>query len=129
VFGPALGTGAISGLVFLTDTDGKDDGPFLTRLAVRLDKKDQHLYPAIAVGMIASVDATFANNGATAAAPPDGAIGVVSAFYEALGRADGAAASALVIPEKKIGGRFLHRRLQITIRACRSLCGFLLCPV
>jgi hypothetical protein len=106
VFGPMPGTKSISGLVFLTDTEGKDDGPFLTRLAVRLDKNDQHLYPAIAVGMIASVDVTSANNGATAAAPSAGAIGVVSAFYEALGRADGAAASALVIPEKRDHGPF-----------------------
>jgi hypothetical protein len=100
------GPGPISGLVFLTDTEGKEDGPFLLRLAVRLAQQDQHLYPAIAVGMITSSDAALAKNAATTTAPTDGAIGVVSTFYEALGRGDGPGASALVIPEKRDRGPF-----------------------
>ena len=100
------GRGPISGLAFLSDLEKKEDGPFLEMLGVRLDRGDQRLYAAIAVNMIASADAALAKNAETTTAPINGAIGVVSAFYEALGRADGVAASALVIPEKRDRGPF-----------------------
>jgi hypothetical protein len=46
----------ISGLVFLTDIDQHDDGPFLEGVAVRLEPRDQALYPLIAIATIASTD-------------------------------------------------------------------------
>ena len=87
----------IFGLAFLTDVEGHADGPFLDGLAVRLEPSDERLYAAIAVANIASRDATSDNEAA-------GSLGSVTAFYEALGRADGFAASQRVIPEKRAHG-------------------------
>jgi hypothetical protein len=47
--GFARGRDPISGLVSLSDVEGKDDGPFLDGLSVRLERGDQPLYAAIAV--------------------------------------------------------------------------------
>jgi uncharacterized protein YecT (DUF1311 family) len=51
-FGPAPGKEAISGLVFLNNI-GNGYAPALERLAVRLEKANQRLYPGIAVSKIA----------------------------------------------------------------------------
>jgi hypothetical protein len=93
----------IFGLAFLTDVEGHADGPFLDGLAVRLKPSDERLYAAIAVADIASRDAP-SDNEADAVSAPAGSLGAVTAFYEALGRADGFAASQRVIPEKRAQG-------------------------
>jgi hypothetical protein len=96
----------ISGLVFLTgDLGGQGEGPFLHGLAVRLDPRDQYLYSAIAIEMIASMDLkTAAPIASEKERENAGVLGVVTAFYEALGRGDGFAAAELVIPEKRARG-------------------------
>ena len=53
VLGPAPGREPIFGIVYLRLADGD---PYLTRLAIRLKVADQHLYLAIGVGSIASID-------------------------------------------------------------------------
>jgi hypothetical protein len=85
----------IFGLAFLTDVEGHADGPFLDGLAVRLEPSDERLYAAIAVANIASQS----DNEAAA-----GSLAAVTAFYEALGRADGFSASQRVIPGKRARG-------------------------
>ena len=90
-------------LAFLTDVEGHADGPFLDGLAVRLKPSDERLYAAIAVANIASRHAS-SDNEADAVSAPAGSLGAVTAFYEALGRADGSAASQRVIPEKRAHG-------------------------
>jgi len=52
----------ISGLVFLSDIEQHDDGPFLDGLSIRLERSDQPLYPAIAVAGIAAQGAKGANS-------------------------------------------------------------------
>ena len=93
----------IFGLAFLTDVEGHADGPFLDGLAVRLKPSDERLYAAIAGANIASRDAP-SDNEADAVSAPAGSLGAVTAFYEALGRADGFAASQRVIPGKRASG-------------------------
>jgi hypothetical protein len=82
------GRHAVFGLAFLFDVEGPD--PALDVLAVRLKPSDERLYAAIAVANIAS-----------GYAPSGNEADAVIAFYEALGRADGFAASQHVIPEKR----------------------------
>jgi hypothetical protein len=55
-FDLAPGLEPIAGLVFLTDVQGQADGPFLDALAVRLGRADRHLYAAIAVASIGSME-------------------------------------------------------------------------
>jgi hypothetical protein len=78
----------IFGLAFLTDVEGHADGPFLDGLAARLEPSDESLYAAIAIANIASRDAP-SDNEADAVSGPAGSLSAVTAFYEALGRADG----------------------------------------
>jgi hypothetical protein len=90
----------IAGLVFLMST--KDDIPYLRELAVRLDRGDQRLYAAIAVAHIASTESLI--KVAAALAQRGTMLGAVTQFYEALGRADGPAAAAALVPEKRTHG-------------------------
>ena len=60
--GLARGRDPVSGLVFLSDIEGHDDGPFLDGLSVRLDRSDQALYPAIAVAGIVAQGTEGANS-------------------------------------------------------------------
>jgi hypothetical protein len=96
-----------SSLAYYSDVEavgsGAADGPFLDGLAVRLKPSDERLYAAIAVANIASRDAP-SDNEADAVSAPAGSLGAVTAFYEALGRADGFAASQRVIPGKRASG-------------------------
>jgi hypothetical protein len=79
-----------------------DNPPSLARIAVRLPANEQALVPAV-------VSAFELENGGPpplAVEPtddPSASLAVVRAFYTALGRGDGAAASALVIPAKRTG--------------------------
>ena len=107
--GTAFGLGPrrepVFGLVFLTNVDG-GDGPVLEGISVRLDQDNRHLYSAIAVAKIVSMETLPATQAALSGQPGTGALGVVTAFYEALGRGDGVAASERVIPEKRTTGPF-----------------------
>lgn len=90
----------ISGLVFLMSN--REKIPYLEELAVRLDRSDQHLYAAIAVAKIASMGSLIK---VAATLSPRGTVsGVVTAFYQALGRADGPAAAGAIVPEKRTRG-------------------------
>jgi hypothetical protein len=60
--GLARGRDPVSGLVFLSDIEGQDDGPFLDGISVRLERSDQALYPAIAVAGIVAQGAKQANS-------------------------------------------------------------------
>jgi hypothetical protein len=92
----------VFGLVFLTDIEERNDGPLLEGISVRLDQDNRQLYPAIAIARLTSPETPPATN------PPNqpnvGALGVVSDFYVALGRADGFTASEHVVPEKRERG-------------------------
>jgi hypothetical protein len=103
-FGLSPGKEQIFGLVFLTDIEGKNGGPVLEGISVRLSQGDQQLYPPIGIGSIVSVTLLPATQSPSQASV--GALGVVTDFYEALGHADGLRASERVVPEKRGSGPF-----------------------
>jgi len=83
---------------------GEEGAPYLEELAVRLDRSDQRLYAAIAVARIASMESLTRAVAALSPSPRGTVSGVVTAFYGALGRADGPAAAEAVVPEKRARG-------------------------
>ena len=92
----------ISGLAFLMGSGG--DGTHLEQIAVRLDRKDRGLYAAIAVAKLANMDALSETRFDAAVASETSALGIVTAFYDALGHADGNGAAKMVVPEKRTNG-------------------------
>jgi hypothetical protein len=53
--GPRPGAESIAGLAFLSDWEGKDDGPNLIGVAIRLDARDQRLSAGIIAAQIAAM--------------------------------------------------------------------------
>jgi hypothetical protein len=94
----------IRGLILMT-LGSQTVAPYLTKLDVQLSAAEAHLYASIAIAKLASAypagEAASESEGKSA-----DRIGTVTAFYEALGRADGAAAAAQLVPEKRIQGAF-----------------------
>lgn len=105
---PPYGPDPTSGLV-VYETSSEGD-PYLLQLDVRLPRDRAHLQLAIAAAFLERL-----NLSATAPTAPatetnseanGKALAVVRAFYEALGQANGEAASRLVIPERRQGGPY-----------------------
>ena len=97
MLGLEIGRYPISGLVSLLGDVDQSTDIYLDSLAIRLAPNDLHLYPSIIVAKIGSMGVLPGETGNQGG----GALGVVTAFYEALGRGDGVSASELVIPEKR----------------------------
>jgi hypothetical protein len=98
--------------------------PNLEFLAVRLAPDQRDLATAIVRQLepdSAAANPETAPSGGAAAAPAASmALGTVQAFYAALGRGDGAAASDLVVPEKRAGGPFSADALSAWYGAMRQ---------
>lgn len=93
----------VRGLIFLNDPDSVDLS--LSRLSVRLGVGQDWLYPAIAIAFLESkTTSTPQGDLSVPALGGDSVPDVVRAFYEALGRADGRAASERVVPERRATG-------------------------
>lgn len=108
--GPYAAQG-IEGLVLFSPGDRDDGDPYLLQLDVRPDQEMADLYTAAAIVFLDRLRPASSPRKAVVQ-PPDGtpegsgAVMVVRAFYEALGRADGETASTLVIHEKRKSGPY-----------------------
>jgi hypothetical protein len=95
MLGLETGKYPISGLVLLLGDIDQSTNVFTDSVAIRLTPN--HLYPSIIMAKIGSIAVRPGEGGNQ----DGGALGVVTAFYEALGRGDGVSASERVIPEKR----------------------------
>jgi hypothetical protein len=104
MFGVSPGNDPIHGLIFM-DLGDQTVEPFLSKIDVRLSDTKAPLYASIAINQITASTLSKQASPPLNEQPAD-LIGTVSTFYEALGRADGEAAAAQVVPEKRTRGPF-----------------------
>lgn len=78
--------------------------PYLVQLTARLDRR---VHTAVAIGFLDGLRPGPGRGEARqTSSAGDGGLATVRAFYEALGRADGRAASGLVVPERRSSGPY-----------------------